>query len=288
MRTHSKILNMKTYTITQLKKIAKDQGYQMAALENVNGERLVSFNVPKMKAINEQLTFIDTRLGSDIHPDGVYNVCMSHNISKSRNPDRYTITKGKVNATELSEASKQVESKGMFFEKTDLLSQSQAIAMLTEISELKARVKELEFINGKLLEEIDDLQESEPELSEGAAPTGISSLASLLKETIPQFMPLADRFFNIQEQQIALEHAKIQKGIYTGQRNKSASSGKRKEILPGSKEHMEVIEHWYNSEAPNAEEMLNRELDKLKAFNIELYAEVLQKLDMEEEEETNE
>ena len=97
---------MKTYKITDLKRLAAEQGYKLAALENSQGVRILPFNQIK-KSITLQLDKIPIRLKSELQDDGVYWVLMAHSINTAKNPDRYPIVKGKVNPEDLKEAEKK-------------------------------------------------------------------------------------------------------------------------------------------------------------------------------------
>lgn len=272
---------MKFYTIPQLKTIAREQGYKLASLQDVDGHKIVSSNPFSVK-IEKQLDNIALRLKADIQPDGVYNVCMANSPSKSRNPDRYPIMKGKVKPEQMSEA----ENKNTVIIKeksNDVLTWDQAVEMNKQIAELTAKVGQFEFENNALKLQVSQLEaeleeeEEDDGLSDPGA--GMNGLGAYIKETLPTITAILERHYDLQERKLKLDELKA--NVNTGKRfTKVNRQGNN--IVPGTQPHLDLIEKLFNEER---EEELNIELDKLEAAQPQIYAAVIQKLGLSEEEE---
>lgn len=272
---------MKLYKIPELKRLAKEQGYKMAALEGPDGNRILNFNQIKNK-IDLQLDLIPTRLKAEINPDGVYYVLMAHNIHASKTPHRYPISKGKVNAEELAEVERKIiplTPVEVIPQTPQVLTWAQALAYQEQIANLKAQVNKLEFENNELHKQVTELEaelEETDTLQEGQQP---NNTITFLKEALPSLTPILDRYFDTENRKLDLEALKLQG------KTKSAPAApkkgtERREIIPGSQEHLNLIEYYYNKEM---DQEMNRELDKLEKANPETYLQVIEKLGLQEE-----
>lgn len=275
---------MKTYTFDDLKKIAREQGYKLAALENMNGEKIVSFNKIN-KPIEDHLKIIQTRLKSDIHPSGVYNVCLSHSISKNRTPDRYAVTKGNVSAELLEEIeNKNIPVSPVIVEKNpDVLTWDSAIQMNKTIAEQAARISQLEFENSALqlrVEELEiELEEEGEGLTEGTQGQGT---IGAVKDLITNLTPGLDKWLEIEKEKLELRKMEVllkHQGRPSGTRTKP----KIKEIVPGSQEHLKLIQMLAGMDDEISGAKLDKELDKLQAANPALYEQVCNELGLFEE-----
>lgn len=262
---------MKTYKPIELTAIAKQQGYKLCCLENSRGERLQPFNKVTVP-INKQMEIIKNRLAADLFPDGIYYMLFAHSISKSKNPDKYPIVKGKVSKETLNE---QQPITIVQSPNNEVLSWEAALAYQKEISDLKSEVKtlqmEIAYLNQQLEEEDDSLKDGENKSSPE------NSIVTFLKETIPAFIPMFDKHFELQERKLNLEEMKLNKKPVQMVNSKQAG----KPIVVGTQEHMNLIESYFNSDNEDA---LNRELDKLEAYDENLYKQVCQTLGIEIEE----
>ena len=264
---------MKTYSITQLKKLSKEQGYKFAACENSQGKRLQSFNTMNVK-IDTQLQSISNRLNSEIYEDAIYTILLCRTINTRTDPDRYQVVKGVLKKEEIPINTPIVlEQKA-----AEVLTWEGALKMQQEISNLKSEVQTLKFENNLLQSELDNIEENEG-LAEGEQKTADlkSGAQTFLSETIPQFLPLLDRFFDMEEKKLNLRKLEIEK--------KQTKQAQRKPIIIGSQDHLNIIEHYYNK---NDEEKLAAELDKLEMKFPDIYMQVCKKLDIEIDEETEE
>ena len=265
---------MKTYSIVQLKKLSKEQGYKFAALENSQGKRLQSFNTMNVK-IDTQLQTISNRLASEIYEDGIYTILLCRTIHTRQDPDRYQVVKGVLKKEEIPISAPIVlEQKA-----AEVLTWEGALKMQQEISNLKSEVQTLKFENNLLQSELDNIEDSEG-LAEGEQKTADlkSGAQTFLSETIPQFLPLLDRFFDMEEKKLNLRQLEIQS-------KRKPQQAQRKPIQIGSQDHLNIIEHYYNTDQ---DDKLSAELDKLEQKAPDIYLQVCKKLNIDIEQETEE
>jgi hypothetical protein len=263
---------MKTYTIKQLKTLATQQGYKLAALENSKSERVQPFNKINI-ALNKQLDTITNRLTSDLFEDGLYYVLLSQSISKSKNADRYPIVKGKLSPDDLKDATTPVN----IIHTTpaqEVLTYEAALAYQQTISDLKNEINLLKLERTSLQEQLQEALD-ENELSEPTAPSE-NMMQTFLKETMPSVMPVLDRYFDLEEKKLNLLELKAGKKPMQRSNNvQRPQPEKRIQIVTGSQQHLELIEIYYKK---NQDDKLGLELDKLEAHDFELYKNVCEKL----------
>jgi len=259
---------MKHYTPTEIKAAVKQQNYKTAALENNKGERIQNFNSTKTSNINKHLDLIHKRLQSEIFDDGIYYILMATSIVNQKKPDRYPIIKGKFNQSMLNDNGQNapiiVQSPTQ-----EVLSWEAALSYQNKISELTSEVHrlKLELNNANtLLEEYEEEEEEKKGLSDT---TTTGSLMEYLKEIVPSILPMADRYFDIEEKKLNL------------QRQRHTPKDKPQNIKPiitGSFQHLSLIEQYYNA---GHDDKLSKELDKLEEFNTDLYKQVCAKFGIE-------
>ncbi len=270
---------MKTYSIKQLKTIAAQQGYKMAALETSNGERVQPFNKISVP-INKQLDTITNRLMADLFEDGIYYVLMAQNINKSKSADRYPTVKGKLNPNDLKEPVNTPSQPITIVQPAqEVLTYEAALKYQQTISDLKNDIARLELEKTSLQEQLQEALDENELSGEEMQP---SNLQTFLKEALPSVTPILDRYFDLEEKKLNLLQLKQErKPLQRSSSNKS----EHKKIIPivtGSQQHLELIELYYNKKL---DDKLSKELDKLEDFDYELYKQVCNKLGIEIEEE---
>lgn len=261
---------MKTYTINELKKLTKEQGYKSAALENLQGERLLGFNTLRNADINAQFIKIENRLKNDIIPNGYYNLLLAINPKHQSNPDKFCIIKGSPEQNPAPIIYQQAPQ--ILAEKTpEVLTWSEALKLHSELAQLREENKTLKA-------EIERLSYEDEEETAGLnEPSTALNLTSFLKEQAPTIIAMADRFFNLEEKKIDLKNKELDlKNLVKPQ------APAPKKIIAGSKEHLILIEMYYKN---NNDSALNSELNKLEAANPELYAQVLERMNLAEQQE---
>lgn len=269
---------MKTYSIKQLKSIATQQGYKLAALENSKGERIQPFNKMTV-AINKQLDTITNRLTADLFDDGVYYVLMAQNINKSKSADRYPTVKGKLNPDDLKEPI-QTQPITIVHPAQEVLTYEAALNYQQTISDLKNEIALLKLERTSLQEQ---LQEALDENELSGEEMKSSNFQTFLKEALPSVTPILDRYFDLEEKKLNLLQLKQERKPL----QRTNSREQHKKVIPiktGSQQHLELIELYYNKKM---DDKLSTELDKLEDFDFELYKQVCDKLGIEIEEEDN-
>ncbi len=275
---------MKTYTFAKLKPITKTQGYITCALENTNGERILNFNPPK-KNIVQALDLIEKRLNADIHPDGVYFVCLARSVHHQKNADRYPITKGNVDASKVLTPVIN-EKQTVQQNNQEVLTWSEAMKLHSELAELKSKVKYLELENSQLQAELDEIpQEGLNEPKE--------SVLSILKDNAPMFSTALDQWFKTRNRELDLEEKKVHLGITTKKPTQNGNANPKRKapgqkiirIEVGTPQHLQTMEHYLQG---GEMEKLNAELDKLEKKDEELYNDFCTKHNLFEQEEEEE
>lgn len=262
---------MKTYSIAELKKISVEQGYKICSLENSQGEKIQPFNVPTKATLTKHLDVITNRLKTDLYPDGLYYIVLNNYVANSKGAKKFPIVKGTYTDTELKEQTVHIP-KIIPTQSHEVLTWDSALKLHQELTDLKSQVKQLEYENNLLQQQLEEIEDIEP-LNEGI---GSNSIISFLKETIPSFMPIVEKHFELEEKKLNLEHLKLNNNNVN--LNKSNT---RIKIIPGTQNHLNLIEHYFNTDQDN---LLNIELDKLQNVNPELYKNVCVKLDITENE----
>lgn len=269
-------MQKKFYDFKKLLPIIKQQKYKMIALENSSGERVYNYNTIKTRA-ETQLRNIETRLGSEIMPEGCYYVCCALSINKTHTPDRYAIAKGNVPEESIQTRQEPIV---VHTKAEQVLSWEQALELHKELAELKSEnqiLKNENEILSKLVEEYEaELDEEEDDLEEGEENDALGGTVKFLKEQAPVIKTGIEEWFKIKNRELDLKEKEITGKPSQSSSNKSSSS-RRVPIEPGSDEHLALIDYYCKSEN---DEKLDAELDKLQEFSQEKYEEVCKKLNL--------
>lgn len=269
---------MKIYNWKQLKEICGQQGYKLAKLEDSQGNNMTSYNKITY-SITKQFLVIQNRLRSEILPDGIYYVCLATKINNSNNPDRYPIQKGRAsNVPEIINRNVLNDREHFTLEKNNLLTQESALKMLTEISDLKAQVRELQIENNYLQLEIEELTDGKG-LDEDEKDSPLIQFAGILKEQAPTIVASVSEYFKLQNRKVDLQEKELELKLKnTGGTKKEGFQ----EVKVGTPAHVAVIKMY--SQKGN-EKKFNEEMEKLKPVNKKLYDQLVKELVGEEEEE---
>lgn len=258
---------MKVYSIAQLKKIAKDQGYKTACLETSQGDKALGYNQQGKTDVLKQLQAIEKRLEAEILPNGNYYVCLAHNIPRQKNPDKYLIQKGEN--IPLTENTSVIHSQPT----PEVLTWSEALKLHQELAQLREENNTLKKEKTALELRISELENEELEEEGGPLPV-VDSLGNFLKEQSPTILGALDKYFETKNRALDIEEKKI--GLI---QSKAPQARRTVKFEPGSPHHLTLIEHYYNK---GMNDKLNEELDKLEAHSPEKYKEVMTKLNIAE------
>lgn len=196
--------------LTDLNKVEKkilSLGCKFLRLQTLDGSPVVSFNMVG-KPWKPKFTEIVRRMPT--LPDGIYNFQCQDNISKGAFSHSVLYGKGKFEPLSENPPVKQlaeIRSESPLLSVESAMENVKASAnALAENSFLKQEnerlKKDLADCNTKL-EALKYLEEEEEETEEPSA--GLS----WLKETVPALLPLADRFFEMEEKKLALQEKKF-------------------------------------------------------------------------------
>jgi len=185
-----------------------DVGYKHVAMDSAEGERIVSYNQPAQK-IQNKFNEIQKRLR--VLPDGYYRIYCTYSYGSKAKPDMFLIKKGKVSDETLQEPIKPQEhaiipiSKEQI-KREEILSLEQALTRIEQLSRLEM---ENSVLKDKVKQQADELLELESELSEmeekqPLADNGMNGIGGWLKEIAPVLAPIADQYFELEKQKVAL------------------------------------------------------------------------------------
>lgn len=264
---------MKTYSIKELRDIAKQQGYTIGCLENSQGEKIQSNNNPSKK-LDAHFTTITNRLKSDLFPDGIYYVCLATSINKSKNPDKYPIAKGKLKPEHLEENKPTVT---LIEKQENVLTYAAALEYQQKISNLTAEVTQLKFENNLLQSELDELRD---DMENGLSDAEPSGAKTFMDETLPSMIPMIDKYFEHEDKKLRLKELELKLKF-----KQQKPQVRKRPIVAGSQEHLNIIEFYHKNKL---QDKLDAQLDKLEDANYELYCQVCDKLGIDYEPEGNE
>lgn len=222
----------KIYTIPEIKAIQEEQKYKFIGLNTHAGKEVIKQNGSTIKP-EFQLDKIETRLKAPKFVDGYYVVyCRSHYKSE---PDEYTIVKGDVKA--MSEPPEKPETPPMPIKRDEVLSYEQALAMHTEISDLKHEVSTLVYERDQVVEELEEAEEFIEELEEEQktlSETSAGAVPTMIKETIATLIPVLDRHYDLQDSKLQIERGKLLQAL---QAQQDAGNGAPNTQAPAPAQH---------------------------------------------------
>lgn len=203
---------MQTVNAKDLPKLAQDNDYKFIRLSDQSGNIIVPWNGPTTK-IEKRITEIQKRISH--LPAGIYQVTFKNRNGKSYPEFPYFINIGNVSMNENSQAPIIIHQspantggepvRGW----NDALKDKETIATQNaQIQLLEQRLKALEE-NAPAEEEEEEEEET---MSQGNA------ILTGLREIVPQFLPLADTWRELQLKKMELEERRLmlaEKGINT-------------------------------------------------------------------------
>lgn len=265
---------MEIIQIKDLLKIAKDNSFKFVCLDDFEGNRIVPVNTPATKlTIEGNISKIKTALNKPINKPGKYKVTFSERQGSNVKQHEYYIYKAAqlsdvhhANHVVIHEPQERIE-RALSFDK--------AIELNGELANLKAerlylleQIKQLQELNEELEQELEELESKTSQLEE----TPKNTLVDTLKEYAPSIFAYLDKSLQIKEQE--LSQNKIA----------PAPAPTPKKIVPGSDEHIKIIELLLAKEDYIN---LGKQLEKVKAINDELYFMLLEKYNLTFDESTN-
>ena len=234
----------KAYTLDQIQKNIKDQSYKYVCLVTDNGKVIVPYN--KASDTKGALgKFAEIRKRFNVLEDGVYYVECKNSFNLKITPDSYPVLKGNATLEEsrpaapAREAAPLSDGKVMSYQEALKLTQENA-RLTSELTAAKKELSELEKDYDELEADYNEL-EKKPTMGEQAP----GAVQNWVQTTIPQLIPITDRFFELQERKLALEEKKIQMGIIEPKKGLKPSNGNgngRSIPQPGTQEFEQYMD----------------------------------------------
>jgi len=271
---------MKIYKFEQIKRLALDEGFKYASLEDQDGRKLLPYNINKNKVVKLEAHFalIKKKLDSEILDEGIYCVCCANAPNQTQDPTRFYIQKGTGATVEQNPTIVIREKNNSRGE--SVLSWQQAIENNDIIARLTIEKKFLTEKNNELGAYVKEL-EAELEISKSkelAEKIPESSTSKFLNEIAPSIPSILDRYFDLEER-------KLTKGNPVNKKINQSFKKPLRMFKTGSEEHLVHIEKLYTD---GNEEKFNEQLDRIEKSNTEIYNQLLVKYNLVEEEEEEE
>lgn len=189
--------------INELKPLIKEIGYLHATLETAEGEKIVSAN-QKKQPILEKLKEIEKRL--KVSPKQLYRIGLRTTYGRGIKNDYYYINTGSENG---SEQQPIIIREKLSENNTNVLTYDKALEYIQKIAELENENKFLKAENEKLKIDIAEMEAEEEDESLSEQPATPNWLSSLF----PSLLPIAERYFDIEEKKLQLQAVKFAKEI---------------------------------------------------------------------------
>lgn len=273
---------MKTFSEADIRKMFKQQNYKYASLLNSDGKSVVTYNTesnPKIKAIDKVNEAFE-RL--KILPDGLYTFQFANSKGRNLAPDQFAYLKGNLALDEtgkghpfhIIQQAAQTPSKNDY---DKVLSYPEVIALQLELTTVKFNLqsvnKELDKANATIAALEKEVAELEAKgLGEDTSPV------KWLENVIPHLMPVADRYFGIQERKLDLQ----EKGM---QRPKPQPKPQQKKRRPLPEIGSPEFEKWLDHLGELTDEQYQKAMFEIKQVSEDHYNAIVAQLEGEEEEE---
>jgi len=263
-------------TLPELKKILSGDIHKHVGLYTADGQKIKPFN-SKFAAYQDNVKDILNYLNSEIVEPGVYVIKVKKSYTGAAT--EYGYNKGNVTLNEISDP---MPKRSMLNIPDDF-----SAAINHPAVKLQSDITRLELENEDLQRQIEELNEyigelegklTEQTLSEAPKePTTFEAAKSFLSELVSFGAPLLDKHFEIKQQQLEIERARI---------NKTAAPTSNAYQAPEVKKELQIenkVKAWINAQSEN-EELYNNLIvlyynsgdiqkfaERLNDFNPELY-----------------
>jgi len=202
---------MKTYTLSDLKKILKEQGYKYVGLFDTEGKPIISYNHARMTP-QTRLEEIEKRMKASGIKDGFYVVKFKNTPAKKAHPDDYVIKKGNPKDEPTLADPPPPSSNGVGKE---LMPWDEALKLTTENVKLKLEKetleKDLESMTkayNELCDNVDEMEKAMAEMEEEAEEKPLAdSSTSWVKDLTEGFKPLLTSFVELEDRKLKLKEA---------------------------------------------------------------------------------
>lgn len=256
-------------TLTELKKVLSGDIYRHAGLYTADGQKIKPFN-SKIASYQDSIKDILNYLSSEIVEPGLYIVKLKKTYSGAA--QEYGFNKGNVTMSETAEP--VINKRGLNIpDDFSAAINHPAVKLQSDITRLNLENEDLQRQIEELNEYIGDLEQklSEQTLSETPKePTTIEAAKSFLSELVSFGAPLLDKHFELKQQQLEIERARINR---TAAPMSTAAPAAPKVNIEKQLENK--IKNWINSKNEDPELFNNLMVLYYNSSDIQKFAELL-------------
>lgn len=255
-------------TLTELKKVLSSDIYRHVGLYTADGQKIKPFN-SKIASYLDNVKDIINYLGSEIVEPGLYIVKLKKTYSGAA--QEYGFNKGNVTMNEISEP--VINTRGLNIpDDFSAAINHPAVKLQSDITRLQLENEDLQRQIEELNDYIGDLEQklSEQTLSEAPKePTTIEAAKSFLSELVSFGAPLLDKHFELKQQQLEIERARINKNAAPASNAYQGPEVKKEKQLENK------IKNWINSKNEDPELFNNLMVLYYNSSDIQKFAELL-------------
>lgn len=255
-------------TLIELKKILSGDIYKHVGLYTADGQKIKPFN-SKFAAYQDNVKDILNYLNSEIVDPGVYVVKVKKSYTGSAS--EYGFNKGNVTLNEIPEPILKRPGLNIPDDFSAAINHP-AVKLQSDITRLELENEDLQRQIEELNEYIGELEQklTEQTLSEAPKePTTFDAAKSFLSELVSFGAPLLDKHFELKQQQLEIERARI---------NRTAAPTSNAYQAPEVKKERQIenkIKNWINSKNEDPELFNNLMVLYYNSSDIQKFAELL-------------
>jgi len=255
-------------TLPELKKILGGNLFKHVGLYTVDGQKIKPFNT-KIASYQDNVKEILNSINSELLDPGVYVIKVKQTYSGAA--QEYGYNKGNVTLNEKVE----IMPRTSLYNIPDDFSQAinhPAVKLQADITRLELENEDLQRQIEELNEYIGELEQklTEQTLSEAPKePTTFDAAKSFLTELVSFGAPLLDKHFELKQQQLEIERARI---------NRTAAPASNAYQAPEVKKERQIenkIKNWINSKNEDPELFNNLMVLYYNSSDIQKFAELL-------------
>jgi hypothetical protein len=262
--------------LTELKKVLSGDIYRHVGLYTADGQKIKPFNT-KIASYQDNVKDILNYLGSDIVEPGLYIIKLKKTYSGAA--QEYGYNKGNVTLNEKVE----IMPRSSLYNIPDDFSQAinhPAVKLQADITRLELENEDLQRQIEELNEYIGELEQklTDQTLSEAPKePSTFDAAKSFLTELVSFGAPLLDKHFELKQQQLEIERARINRGAT------APAAPVAPKVNAVEKQIEQKVKAWIDAQSDN-EELYNNLIvlyynsgdlqkfaERLNDFNPELY-----------------
>jgi hypothetical protein len=257
-------------TLTELKKVLSGDIYRHAGLYTADGQKIKPFN-SKIASYQDNVKDIINYLSSEIVEPGLYIIKLKKTYAGAA--QEYGFNKGNVTLNEIAEPMLNRSSLNIPDDFSAAINHP-AVKLQSDITRLELENEDLQRQIEELNEYIGELEQklTEQTLSEAPKePSTMEAAKSFLSELVSFGAPLLDKHFELKQQQLEIERARINRTAAP----MSTAAPAAPKVNPIEKQIEDKIKLWINSKAENEELYNNLIVLYYNSSDIQKFAELL-------------